>query len=83
MEYKHIDDCWNAIRNAKTISEVQDLFDDFPRWSGDWDVEVQYNSFFEKCYVVYNYYYDKNLGEEQTDCETLEIPYEDDEDDEL
>ena len=48
---------------------------------GDWDVEVQYNSFYDKCYVVYNYYYDKNLGEEQTECETLDILYEEDDED--
>ena len=38
MEYKHINDCWEAIRNAKTIEEVNDLFEKFPRWSGDWCV---------------------------------------------
>jgi hypothetical protein len=26
MEYKHINDCWAAIREAKTIEEVKNLF---------------------------------------------------------
>lgn len=41
MEYKHINDCWAAIRKAKTIEEVENLFEQFPRWSGDWDVVVE------------------------------------------
>ena len=41
MEYKHIRDCWAEIRKAKTIEEVKDLFEKFPRWSGDWDVMVE------------------------------------------
>ena len=32
MEYKHIQDCWSEIRKAKTIEEVKDLFEKFPRW---------------------------------------------------
>ena len=48
MEYKHINDCWADIRKAKTIEEVKDLFEKFPRWSGDWDVMVE-----DGQYVVY------------------------------
>ena len=35
MEYNHINDCWFEIRKAKTIEEVKDLFEKFPRLSGD------------------------------------------------
>ena len=31
MEYKHIKDCWAAIREAKTKGEVERLFGEFPR----------------------------------------------------
>ena len=53
MEYKHINDCWNALEDAKTVEEVEDLFDDFPRWSGDWDWYVENGEV-----VVENTYYD-------------------------
>lgn len=76
MEYKHINDCWNAIRDCKTIYEVYKTIDQFPRWSGDWDVQVEDNSYFEKNYVVYNTYWDENLEGQYTDAETLDIAVE-------
>lgn len=39
-EYKHIRDCWNAIAECKTALEIKALIETFPRWSGDWDLEV-------------------------------------------
>jgi hypothetical protein len=75
--YTHINDCWEAIRQAKTIEEVELLFDTFPRWSGDWEVQIENDSFYNKCYVVYNTYYDKNLDQEETEAETLDIEVED------
>lgn len=68
MEFKNINDCWNAIRNAKTIDEVEKLFEEFPRWSGDWEVRIEDGS-----YVVYNYFFDKYLETEDCDAETLDI----------
>lgn len=71
--YTHINDCWEAIRKAKTIEEVEALFDTFPRWSGNWFVQIEDDSFCGKVYVVYNTYWDNNLDQEETECETLEI----------
>ena len=65
MKYEHINDCWNAIRNAKTEEEVQELFEEFPRWSGSWDLMIQDNG----SYIVYNTY--EEYGCEQTDKETI------------
>lgn len=76
MEYKHINDCWAAVREAKTIEEVENLFEQFPRWSGDWDVVVE-----DDQYVVYNNYFDPQYGEFNTDFEILDIEVEEDEDD--
>lgn len=76
MEYKHISSCWEAIRQAKTISEVEKLFEEFPRWSGDWYVQIEKNSFYEDTYVVYNHYFDENTETDDTDCETLDIEVE-------
>jgi hypothetical protein len=73
MEYKHINDCWAAIREAKTIEEVYQLFREFPRWSGDWDVQVEKDSFYERHYVVYNTYFEPQYDEFNTDYETLDI----------
>ena len=68
MEIKHIQDCWSEIRKAKTIEEVKDLFEKFPRWSGDWDVMVE-----DGQYVVYNTWFDERFGNFDTDRETLDI----------
>ena len=68
MEYKHINDCWADIRKAKTIEEVKDLFEKFPRWSGDWDIMVE-----DGHYVVYNTWFDEQCDDFDTDCETLDI----------
>ena len=76
MEYKHINDCWAAVREAKTIYEVHKLFDQFPRWSGDWDVVIE-----DDHYVVYNTYFDSQYDEFDTDFEILDIEVEEDEDD--
>ena len=71
MEILHINDCWVEIRKAKTIEEVKDLFEKFPRWSGDWDVMVE-----DGQYVVYNTWFDERFGDFDTDRETLDIEVE-------
>ena len=73
MEYKHIQDCWSEIRKAKTIEEVKDLFEKFPRWSGDWDVMVE-----DGQYVVYNTWFDERFGDFDADREALDIEVEED-----
>ena len=71
MEYNRIQDCWSEIRKAKTIEEVKDLFEKFPRWSGDWDVMVE-----DGQYVVYNTWFDERFGDFDTDREALDIEVE-------
>ena len=70
-EYRHINDCWSEIRKAKTIEEVKDLFEKFPRWSGDWDIMVE-----DGQYVVYNTWFDEQCEDYDTDRETLDIEVE-------
>ena len=72
MKLSHINDCWAEIRKAKTIEEVKDLFEKFPRWSGDWDIMVK-----DGHYVIYNTWFDERFGDFDTDCETLDIEVED------
>ena len=69
--YFHIRDCWSEIRKAKTIEEVKDLFEKFPRWSGDWDVMIE-----DGQYVVYNTWFDERFGDFDTDREALDIEVE-------
>ena len=71
MEYKHIKDCWTAIREARTKDEVERLFGEFPRWSGDWEVIIE-----DRQYVVVNSYYDAQCDNWETDYETLDIEVE-------
>ena len=71
MEYKHIKDCWSEIRNAKSKEEVERLFNEFPRWSGDWEVIIE-----DGQYVVVNSYYDAQCDSFDTDFEILDIEVE-------
>ena len=71
MEINHINDCWSEIRKAKTIEEVKDLFEKFPRWSGDWDIMIE-----DEQYVVYNTWFDERFGDFDTDREILDIEVE-------
>ena len=69
--YSHISECWDAIREAKTIKEVEKLFRDFPRWSGDWEVIAK-----DDHYVIYNIWYDEQCAVFDVDRETLDIEVE-------
>ena len=71
--YFHIRDCWAEIRKAKTIEEVNALFEAFPRWSGDWEVVVE-----DGQYIVYNTWFDKLREDYDVDCEALDIEVEED-----
>ena len=68
MKYTHIKDCWSKVRSATTIEELEDLFDEFPRWSGDWEVQIEDNQ-----YVVINSYYDTQCDNWETDYDYLDI----------
>ena len=72
-EYRHISECWAEIRKAKTIEEVNALFEAFPRWSGDWEVVVE-----DGQYIVYNTWFDKLREDYDVDCEALDIEVEED-----
>ena len=65
--YRHISDCWQALREATSIEEVEKLFGDFPRWSGDWEWFYDNGSF-----CVRNDWFDKDTGTEDYDIEELE-----------
>lgn len=71
--YSHVSDCWDAIREAKSINEVKQLISQFPIWSGSWTIEIEDYPSVGKNYVVCNYYMENDI--EQLDRETLSIPY--------
>lgn len=77
MEYKHINDCWDAVRQAETYDELEDIIWDFPRWSGDWDI-VNENGY---CRII-NSYYDENTETWDEDKEDIDIPYPNDDEEE-
>lgn len=39
-EFNHINDCVEALEACKTIDEVYDLLDNFPRKFGEWWVDI-------------------------------------------
>lgn len=76
MEIKHIKDCWTLIKAAKTIEEVKKIIEELPRWSGEWDIEIDEN----KYYLVTNSYFDTQYDTWETDWVYLDIEVEEDED---
>ena len=78
-KYNHINDCWEAIRSAKTVAEIVELFKEFPRWSGDWELtrgkyypRLGYRDETEKYYVI-NRFYDENLDLYDEEFEMVEV----------
>ena len=68
-EYKHIKDCWNAIAECKTALEIKALVETFPRWSGDWDLEVTEDGEL----AVTNTYFDDSIEDFDMDTDTFEV----------
>lgn len=77
--FEHIRDCHNALEACMNIKEVNDLLDSFPRWSGEWWVDVVENKDGTKYYEVTNQYYDKQTDEWYCDTIDLDIEVEDEE----
>lgn len=69
MEYKHIDDCWKALKTLSRLEDLEDTLDNFPRWSGDWNYEVDAEN---AVVTVTNSYYDKLTWFWEEDTEDLE-----------
>lgn len=66
--FAHIKDCWKAIEKAKTKEEVESLFKLFPRWAGDWSVDIE-----DGRLVVTNEWYDDATETYDSESETLDI----------
>ena len=73
MEIKHIKDCWTLIKHEKTIEGVKKVLEELPRWSGDWEIQIEDNQ-----YLVINSYYDAQCDNWETDYDWLDIEVEDD-----
>ena len=71
--YFSVSECWSEIRKAKTIEEVNALFEAFPSWLGDWEVVVE-----DGQYIVYNTWFDKLREDYDVDCEVLDIEVKED-----
>jgi hypothetical protein len=74
--YTHINDCWEEIEHCKTYDELVDTIENFPRWSGDWEIISE-----DGHYTVINTYYDKQCEVYETDSTETDIEVEEDEDD--
>ena len=60
MEFKHINDCWNYLREAKDYDDLYNRTLNLPRWSGSWDITrneynecLVINSFWNEQYQTY------------------------------
>ena len=71
--YNHINDCVKALEACTSIDEVRELLDDFPRWSGEWWIDV-IDDGNKPYYEITNQYYDKNTDEMY--CDTIDLDIE-------
>ena len=69
-EFNHINDCWDAVRECKTRDELEGLFEEFPRWSGNWYVDFNHGY----CSVI-NSYWDKQSESQEEEREDVDIPW--------
>lgn len=71
MEYRHIRDCWNALRDVEpaTIETYEKLLGEFPRWSGHWALQITDEN--EKICSITNMYVE--YGEQQIDEESFDF----------
>lgn len=69
--FRHIRECWSALSECSTLSEIKATFETFPRWSGSWEATVVGDD--EQYVVVTNTYYDNNLENWQEDSEEYEV----------
>ena len=57
-------------------AKVKKIIEELPRWSGEWDIEIDEN----KYYLVTNSYFDTQYDVWETDWVYLDIEVEEDED---
>lgn len=37
--FNHIDECWEYLKKAKSIEDLNERIEEMPKWSGSWLVE--------------------------------------------
>ena len=37
--FNHIDECWEYLKEAKSIDDLNERIEEMPKWSGSWLVE--------------------------------------------
>lgn len=70
MEYKHIRDCWNALKYCKTRDEMIKTVATFPLWAGTWTIDPEEE---DHTVLVINEWYDENLDDYFTDEDTYDL----------
>lgn len=68
-KYNHIDDCWKALETLSKLEDLEDTLENFPRWSGEWNYEIDVEN---AVVMVTNSYYDKLTWCWEEDTEDLE-----------
>lgn len=71
MEFNHINDCWNYLREAKDYDDLYNRTLELPRWSGDWDItRNEYN----ECLVI-NTVWNEQYQNFEEEIEDFDIPW--------
>ena len=66
--YNHINDCWKALETLSRLEDLEDTLDNFPRWSGDWDYEIDVEN---ATVTVTNSHYDELSEDWEEDTDEL------------
>lgn len=74
--FSHINDCWNYLREAKSIDDLKQRIEQLPIWSGSWSVEedneiVGNEDDDQVSVLVVNSYYDEQCEDWDVEQETM------------
>lgn len=67
-EVTNFNDVWTALQACSTIYQIVETVENFPRWSGDWELKLTDHSV-----IVINRYFDAQLDDTYEESEELEF----------
>lgn len=76
----HINDCWNYLREAKSIDDLKQRIKQLPIWSGNWSIEedndiVGNEDEQQLSVLIVNSYYDEQCEDWDVEQETMYFDY--------
>ena len=76
-KFNHVNDVWNYLDQFKDPDELEEAFGEIPNKFGSFEIINKDTYKEDKCIEIENQYYDKALGEFETDYHTVDLESED------